>query len=111
MIITIDNMHQGYIFRVCSVCFLLFSVTGSADDVVHFVCLLYFIKTLYLLEGEGQEGEYVHAVNLSEKSKFSNEPKNTLYFLFWLTAKHNLPAAHAAADGQGDAWCLQGMAI
>ena len=33
-------------------CFLLFSVTGSAD-VVHFVCLLYFI---YLLEGEGAGG-------------------------------------------------------
>ena len=32
-------------------CFLLFSVTGSAD--VHFVCLLYFI---YLLEGEGAGG-------------------------------------------------------
>ena len=30
-------------------CFLLLSVTGSAD-VVHFVCLLYFI---YLLEGRG----------------------------------------------------------
>ena len=42
--ITIDNMHQGVLF-----CFLLFSVTGSAD-VVRFVCLLYFI---YLLEGEG----------------------------------------------------------
>ena len=40
-------------------CFLLFSVTGSAD-VVHFVCLLYFI---YLLEGEGAGGgAYVHAV-------------------------------------------------
>ena len=44
--ISIDNMHQGYIFRVCSV------VTGSAD-VVHFVCLLYFI---HLLEGEGAGG-------------------------------------------------------
>ena len=32
-------------------CFL-FRVTGSAD-VVHFVCLLYFI---YLLEGEGAAG-------------------------------------------------------
>ena len=34
------------------------SINASADD-VHFVCLLYFIC---LLEGEGQEGEYVHAV-------------------------------------------------
>ena len=56
--ITIDNMHQGYNFRVWSLCFLLFSVTGSAD-VVHFVCLLYFI---YLLEGEGEgAGGGVHA--------------------------------------------------
>ena len=37
-------------------CFFLFCVTGSAD-VVHFVCLLYFI---YLLEGEGV-GRGVHA--------------------------------------------------
>ena len=52
--ITIDNMHQGYIFRVCSVVllFLLYSVTGSADA-VHFVCLLYFI---HLPEGEGAGG-------------------------------------------------------
>ena len=56
--------------------------------------------------------------NSSEKTKYSNEPKNTLYFLFWLTAKHGVcvnslfhcPAAHAAA-GQGEGWCLQGMAI
>ena len=56
--------------------------------------------------------------NSSETSKYSDEPKNTLYFLFWLTAKHNArvdslfhrPAAHAAA-GQGEGWCLQGMAI
>ena len=49
---------------------------------------------------------------------YSDEPKNTLYFLFWLTAKHNArvdslfhrPAAHAAA-GQGEGWCLQDMAI
>ena len=27
--------------------------------------------------------------NSSEKSKYSNEPKNTLHFLFGLTAKHN----------------------
>ena len=47
--ITIDNMHQGYIFRMWSVVLLVvqcYSVTGSAD--VHFFCLLYFI---YLLEG------------------------------------------------------------
>ena len=56
--------------------------------------------------------------NWSEKSKYLNEPKNTLHFLFWLTAKHDArvnslfhrPAAHAAA-GQGEGWCLQGMAI
>ena len=98
-------------------CFLLFSVTGSAD-VVHFVFLLYFI---YLLEGEGAGGGstcmlyFVAAVafcvrvrgaganlntvkrivtlhwnqtNLTyvnihlKKSQYSNEPKNTLYFLF-----------------------------
>ena len=40
-----------------------------------------------------------------------------MYFLFWLTAKHDarvdslfhLPTAHAAA-GQSEGWCLQGMA-
>ena len=49
-----------------------------------------------------------------KKSKYSNEPKNTLYFLFWETAKHDAcvdslfhrPAAHGAA-GQGEGWCLQ----
>ena len=56
--------------------------------------------------------------NSSEKSKYLNEPKNTLYLLFWLTAKQDghvdslfhRPAAHAAA-GQGEGWCLLGMAI
>ena len=41
--------------------------------------------------------------------------KIILYFLFWLTTKHDdslfhCPAAHAAA-GQGEGWRLQGMAI
>ena len=56
--------------------------------------------------------------NSSGKSKWPNERKNILYFLFWLTTKHgahgdslfHCPVAHAAA-GQGEGWCLQGMAI
>ena len=50
--ITTDNMHQGYIFRVCSVALFVVLCYSSAD-VVHFVCLLYFI---HLLEGEGAGG-------------------------------------------------------
>ena len=47
MIITVNapRIHQECVL----LCLLLFSVTGS-DDVVHFVCLLYFI---YLHEGKG----------------------------------------------------------
>ena len=151
--ITTDNMHQGYIFRVCSVVLLLVQCCRFCY-VISFACF----TSHTFLRVRGQEGEYVPALlcccscplcackgawgeleyceensyftldsNLSfiyiyqihlKKSKYSNEPKNTLHLLFWLAAKHNepvdspfhCPAAHAAA-GQGDAWCLQGMAI
>ena len=50
--ITIHKMHQVYIFRVCSVVFLVVQCHRFCY-VVHFVCLLYLI---YLLEGEGAGG-------------------------------------------------------
>ena len=153
--IATDNMHQGYIFRVCSVVLLVvqryrfcwccsfrllallnipsWGWGGRRGS----MCLLFFVAAVALcvpVRGPGANLNtvktivtlhwiqtyllYIYISNSSEKSKDSNEPINTLHFLFWLAAKHNAPvdslfhcpAAHAAA-GQGDAWCLQGMAI
>ena len=91
------------------------------------ICMLYFVAAVALcvhVRGAGANLNTVKRIvtlhwnqtNLIyitihlKKSKYSNEPKNTLYFLFRLTAKHDVhvdhslfhrPAAHAAA-GQGE---------
>ena len=67
------------------------------------MCMLYFVAAVALcvrVRGAGANLNTVKRIvtldwnqtnliynNLSEKSKYSNEPKNTLYFLFWLTAQ------------------------
>ena len=144
--ITTDNMHQEYVFRVCSVVLLVVQCyrfclccsfcllallnipSGGWGGRRGSMCILYFVALSVCVRGAGANLNTVKRIvtlhwiyiykNSSEKSKYSNEPKNTLHFLFWLTAKHNAcvnslfhrPAAHAAA-GQGEGWCLQGMAI
>ena len=152
LMITIDNMHQGYIFRLSSAvllvvqCYrfcwwwsfcllvLLHIPSWGRGGRKGSMCMLYFVAAVALcvrVRGPGANLNTVKRIvtlhwnqtnliynNLSEKNKYSNEPKNTSYFLFWLTAKKDAPvdslfhhpAAHAAA-GQGEGWCLQGMAI
>ena len=152
--ITIDNMHQEYIFRVCSVVLLVvqcyrfcWCCSFCLLTLLHIpswgwggrkgsTCMLYFVaavalcvhvrvaganlntvKRIVTLHWNQSNLTYIITIHL-KKSKYSDEPKNTLYFLFWLTAKYDAcvdslfhhPAAHAAA-GQGEGWCLQGMAI
>ena len=145
--VTTDNMHQGYIFRVCSVVLVVQCYRFSWCR-VHFVCLLYFTEisswgwggggraccTLLLqlpsvcVRGGGGGGggaganeycrensyftlesnqSYIHSNSSGKKErKYSNKPKNTkMYFLFWLTAKHD------ARAGQSEGWCLQGTAL
>ena len=89
--------------------------------------MLYFVAAVALcvrVKGAGDNLNTVKRIvtlhwnqtNL-KKVNYSNEPRKTLYSLFWLTAKQDAhgdslfyrPAAHAAA-GQGEGWCLQGMA-
>ena len=56
--IAIDNMHQGYIFRVCSV--------ASCCSVLQVPLMLFTLFACFnsyiFLRVRRQEGEYVHAV-------------------------------------------------
>ena len=116
LMISIDNMHQGYIFRVCSVvllvvqCYRFCWCSFCLLALLHIpssewggrrgsMCMLYFVAAVALcvhVRGAGANLNTVKRIvtlhwnqtNSPEKSKYSNKPKNTLYFLFWLTAKH-----------------------
>ena len=131
--ISIDNMHQEYIFRVCSVVLLVvqcyrfcWCCSFCLLALLHIpssewggrrgsMCMLYFVAAVALCVHVWGAGASLNTVkrivtlhwnqtNSPEKSKYSNKPKNTLYFLFWLTTKHDTrvvsllhhPPAHAS---------------